>query len=66
MNDKSHEITKSINTEEFKKNGIGEIIRTSGNMSDGENIKSVGNIEISNGSFDITLIQNSITTIIFE
>lgn len=66
VNDKSHEITKTINTEEFKKNGIGEITRTSGNMSDGENIKSVGNIEILNGSFDITLIQNSVTTILFE
>ncbi len=66
LNDKSHEITKTIKTEEFKKNGIGEIIRTSGNMYDGENIRSVGSIKITKGYFEITLKPNSVTTVLFE
>ncbi len=66
VNDKAREITKTINTNEFKEHGIGKIIRTSGNMTDGENIKFVGNIEIFDGSFDISLIPNSVTTIIFD
>lgn len=66
VNDKSSEITKEINSEEFKRSGIGEIIRTSGNMSDGENIKTVGSIEITDGAFELTLAPYSVTTVVFE
>ena len=66
VNDTSRKVTKPVDTSEFINNGTGEIIRTSGNMADGENIKSIGSITITEGSFDISLIPNSVTTIVIK
>lgn len=66
VNDTSRNIIKHVDTGDFRDNGTGEIIRTSGNMSDGENIKSIESITITDGSFEISLIPNSVTTVVIK
>lgn len=66
VNDKKRKITRKINLHEFKSDCIVDIIRTSGNMADGENIKTIGTINITDGEFEIELTGNSVTTIIIN
>lgn len=66
VNDKKRKTTRKINLHEFKSDCIGDIIRTSGNMADGENIKTIGTINITDGEFEIELTGNSVTTIIIN
>lgn len=67
VNSKKKEIIKSIDFNEFKKtSGTVEVIRTSGNLKDGENWAELPTFDFDNGTFDYTLKGNSITTFIIK
>ncbi len=67
LNTKKADFTKTIDISELK-NGSGtvEVIRTSGNLKDGENWAKLPSFEYKNGTFDYTLKGNSISTFIIK
>ena len=63
VNDKKSDIEKQIDISDFKNDsGKISVIRTSGNLKDGENWKELPSFALINGKFTYTLKGNSITT----
>ena len=67
VNDKKADIEKQIDISDFKKvSDKVRVIRTSGNLLDGENWKELPCLEFTNGKFNCILKGNSITTFVIE
>lgn len=67
VNSKKQNVMRTIDLSEFKKpSGTVEVIRTSGNLKDGENWAELPSFDFSNGVFDCELKGNSITTFIIK
>lgn len=65
INDKNTDITLNIDLSDFnKEKETVKAIRTSGNLSDGENWTSLNDIKTNNGCFSCIVPPNSITTFI--
>ena len=67
VNDKKADIEKQIDISDFKTlSGKVSVIRTSGNLKDGENWKELPSFSLTNSNFSYTLKGNSITTFLID
>ncbi len=66
VNDKNAKSNITIDISEFKNNGIIDVIRTSGNMDNGENWARLDKIEFNSPVISLELKENSVTTYIIK